>query len=628
MASLPSGTVTFLFTDIEGSTRLLQQLGNRYADVLADYRRLLHDAVQDRGGLEVDNQGDAFFFAFSSARDAVAAAVTAQQAISTHAWPRGALVRVRMGLHTGEALATETRYVGIDVHRAARIGATGHGGQVLVSDTTHALVARDLPEIMSLRDLGEHRLKDLAHPHHLFQVVVADLPADFPPLKSLDTLPNNLPRQLTSFIGRERETAEIKRQFTTTYLLTLTGTGGSGKTRLGLQVAADVIDEFPDGVWWVDLAALADPPLVPQTVASTLSLREQPGRPLIETLLEHLQPRTLLLVLDNCEHLLFACAQLVDALLRGCPHFKTLVTSREGLGIAGETLYPVPSLSTPDPQRVPPPEQLAHYEAVQLFTERAMAIQPTFRVTQRNAEAVAQVCRRLDGIPLAVELAAARVKVLPVDQIASRLDDQFRLLTGGSRMALPRHQTLRAAMDWSHNLLSDPERTMLRRLSVFAGGWTLEAAEAVCMGEGVEATDPLDLMTRLVDKSLVIAEARDGQGRYRLLETVRQYSRDRLLESGEAEVVRKRHRDFFLALGESAETHRGGPNQVMWLDRLEAEHDNLRAALEWSLGGGDAEAALRLAKGCTRLLERGPSGAGSGPVCGGRSTLVLAGVGA
>ena len=389
--------------------------------------------------------------------------------------------------------------------------------------------------------------------------------------------------------------------------MTLTGAGGSGKTRLAVQVAADVLEDYADGAWWVELAALTDPSLVPQTVAAVLTLREQPGRPLIETLVDHLRPRASLLVLDNCEHLLAACAQLVDGLLRGCPRLNILVTSREGLGIAGETLYPVPSLPVPDPQQVLPFQQLIQYEVVQLFAARATAVLPTFRVTQQNAQAVVQICRRLDGIPLAVELAAARVKVLPVEQIASRLDDQFRLLTGGSRVALARHQTLRAAMDWSHNLLSSQERAMLRRLSVFAGGWTLDAAEAVCIGDDVIASEVLDLLTRLVDKSLVVAEEHDGRGRYRLLETIRQYGRDRLMESGDAEHVRTRHRDFFFVLLEEAGLRLGwhageeagpglgwhaGPEQASWLDQLEAEYDNLRAAMEWALGTGSMEAIL------------------------------------
>jgi predicted ATPase/class 3 adenylate cyclase/tetratricopeptide (TPR) repeat protein len=603
MAALPTGTVTFLFTDIEGSTTLLQRLGDRrYAEVLADHRRLLRDAFAEGHGQEIDTQGDAFLVAFSRARDAVATAVAAQRVLTGQAWPDGATLRVRMGLHTGEPVSEADGYVGLDLHRAARICSAGHGGQILVSDAVSGLLAHDLPPGITLRDLGTHRLKDLKDPEHLFQIVHPDLPNDFPSLKTLDVHPHNLPRQLTSFIGRAKEMAEVRQLLATASLVTLTGIGGAGKTRLALQLAAGVLQEYVDGAWWVELAPLADPQLVPQTLVSTLNLRAQPGRPLIDTLVDHLQPRASLLVLDNCEHLLSACAQLADVLLRRCPRLKMLATSREGLGIAGETLYPVPSLSVPDSQRALPLGQLARYEALQLFAARAAAVLPTFTVTERNANAVAQICRRLDGIPLAVELAAARVKVLPVEQMASRLDDQFRLLTGGSRVALPRHQTLRAAMDWSHNLLAEPERAVLRRLSVFAGGWTLEAAEAVCVGEDVKASDVLDLLTRLVDKSIVIAGEQDGKGRYRLLEPIRQYARDRLLESGETEAIRRRHRDFFFALLEEASPHLewgAGAEQVTWFDRLGPEYDNLRGALEYTLGTAGPEAIF----GAVRLLH-------------------------
>jgi predicted ATPase/class 3 adenylate cyclase len=594
MTGLPTGTVTFLFTDIEGSTRLLQALEDRYADALADHRRLLRDAFQANGGDEVDTQGDAFFVAFPRARDAVAAAIAAQRGLFSHAWPEGAALRVRMGVHTGEPLRADTGYVGMDVHRAARICAAAHGGQIVLSEATRILVEDDLPEGVSLRDLGEHRLKDLARPQRLSQVIVAGLSADFPPLKSLNIVPNNLPVHLTSFIGRERELAEVKRLLSETRLLTLTGWGGAGKTRLALQVAAEVLEGFQDGVWLVELAPLSDSDLVPQTVAAAMNVREQPGRPILATLREYIAQKHILLVLDNCEHLVAACARLADALLRTCPNLRILATSREPLGIAGETSWRVPPLSLPDLQRLPSPEGLSAYEAVRLFIERAVAVLPTFSVTNENAPWIAQVCHRLDGIPLAVELAAVRVKGLSVEQIAARLDDRFRLLTGGSRTALPHHQTLRAAIDWSHDLLSDPERIVLRRLAVFAGGCTVEAAEAVCGGDGIDTAEVLDLLLRLVDKSLVVAEEEEGKARYRMLETVQQYGRERLREAGEVEAVRRRHRDWYLELAERAEPRLLGEEQAAWLDRLEQEHANLRAALTWSVESGGTEAALRL----------------------------------
>ncbi len=597
MPSLPTGTVTFLFTDIEGSTTLLQRLGDRqYAEVLAEHRRLLRAAFEEGNGREVDTQGDAFLVAFSRARDAVGAAVAAQRALTKHAWPDGASLLVRMGLHTGEPVTETGGYVGLDVHRAARICSAGHGRQILLSHAVSVLAARDLPPGVTLRDLGTHRLKDLREPERLFQVVHLDLPADFPLLKSLDARPNNLPIQLTGFIGRTGEIAEVKRLLGAARLVTLTGSGGAGKTRLALQVAVGVVESHRDGVWLAELAPVADPALVPEIVASALKVPEQPGRDMTGTLVDALRPKTVLLVLDNCEHLLAACRDLAAALLRTCPQVRILATSREGLGVPGETLWRVPSLSLPDDSRhLPPPEELVLYDAVRLFVDRAVATAPGFAVTGENAPAVAEVCQRLDGIPLAIELAAARVKVLAVEQIAARLDDRFRLLTGGSQTALPRHQTLRGAIDWSYNLLSEPERVLLRRLSVFAGGWPLEAAEWVSAGGRVETASVLDLLTSLVDKSLVLAETQHGEARYRLLETVRRYARDRLVEADEEADVRTRHRAWCVTLAEQTPTELRGPRQRLWLDRLKVEHDNLRAAFAWSRDDpGGAEAVLRL----------------------------------
>ena len=598
MKNLPTGTVTFLFTDIEGSTALLQQLKAAYAAVLMECRRLVRTAVQERGGQEVDTEGDAVFAAFPSAREALLAAVSAQLHILRHPWPDGATVRVRMGLHTGEATIAEGSYVGMDVHRAVRICAAAHGGQILLSETISALVRKDLPDGVSLRDLGEHRLKDLTHHHRLFQVVAFDLPVAFPPIRSLDALPNNLPRQLTSFIGREKEIVEVKRLLSAAYLVTLTGSGGAGKTRLALQVAADVVEAFPEGVWLAELAPITDPVLVPKTVASATNVPEQPGRGMTETLVDALRPKTLLLVLDNCEHLLAACRDLAAALLRRCPQVRILVTSREELGVPGEALWRVPSLSLPDTGHPVNAEDLMLYEAVRLFADRAVATNPRFSVTSENAPAVARVCQRLDGIPLAIELAAARINVLAVEQIADRLDDRFRLLTGGSPILLPRQQTLRAAIDWSYNLLTGPERVLLGRLAVFAGGWTLDAAETVCAGTPVKTGNVLDLLTSLVDKSLVSAETRQGDARYRLPETLRRYAHEKLAEAGDAAALRRRHTDWFLRMAEEAQTHVTGPATATWLRRLEREHDNFRAALEWITSEGrpeDWERGMRLA---------------------------------
>jgi predicted ATPase/class 3 adenylate cyclase len=607
VAGPPTGIVTFLFTDIEGSTSLLQHLGDqRYAGVLAEHRDILRTAFQTGRGHEVDTQGDSFLVAFGSARDAVATAAAAQHAVNAHPWPEGAPIRVRMGIHTGEPTVSGGGYVGLDVHRAARIMAVGYGGQILLSQTARDLIEHDLPEGVMVRDLGEHRLKDLTRPEHIFQIVIPDLPAEFPPLKTLDIISNNLPILLTTFIGREREIEDVRRLLAKTRLLTLMGTGGAGKTRLSIQVAADLIDQFQKGVWLVELAPLTDPALVVQTVATTFQVREAAGRSLLDLLVDYLQSKSLLLVLDNCEHLVAACAHLTSALLRASPNLKILATSREALGVAGEVTYQVPPLSRPDPRRAQSLAQLNEFESVQLFVERGVHSQPRFALTDTNAKAVAQICNRLDGIPLAIELAAARVKVLSVEQIATRLDDRFRLLTGGSRTGLPHHQTLRAAMDWGYELLSEEERTLLRRLAVFAGGFNFEAVEAICTGDGVEMFAILDLLTSLVDKSLVVAEGLNGDIRYRLLETIRQYGLEKLRRSSDISAVHGRHLAWYLDLAERAEPELRGPDQKGWLSQLEMEHDNLRAALEWTkVGEGCAEAGLRLAGALHRFWAMG-----------------------
>jgi predicted ATPase/class 3 adenylate cyclase len=601
-AGLPSGTVTFFFTDMEGSTALLQALGDRrYAETLETCRRILREVTRAAGGHEINVVGDAYFAAFPRAGDGLRAAVDAQRRILTHAWPGGGPIRLRMGLDTGEAMGAEMDYVGIVVHRAARICAVGHGGQILVSGVTRDLIEEDLPPGVALRDLGRHRLKDLAHAQHLFQVVADGVAADFPPLRSLDARLNNLPLQLTGFVGREREKAEVRRLLLGSRLLTLTGAGGAGKTRLALQVAAETVEEFADGVWLVELAALSDPALVPHAMAAALNETEQPGRSIEDTLASALRDRQALLVLDNCEHLVAKCAHLSEALLRDAPRLRILATSREALGVAGEVEWQTPPLSLP-PIAGASAEALTESESVRLFVARAAAGRPGFAVNAPNAQIVGQICRRLDGIPLAIELAAALVRVLSVEQIAARLDDRFQLLTRGSRTALPHHQTLAATMDWSYQLLSETERALLRRLSVFAGGWTLDAAEAICAHDGLGTAGMPALHAQLAAKSLLIVEDQDGETRYRLLETIREYAQDRLVEAGEAAAMRARHRDWYLALAERAQPDLRGPGQGLWLERLETEHDNFRSALEWSATDeGGTDEGLRLA-GALRVL--------------------------
>jgi predicted ATPase len=441
--------------------------------------------------------------------------------------------------------------------------------------------------------MGEHRLKGLVNLEHLWQMVAPDLAADFPPLQSLNALPSNLPIQLTSFVGREKEIAEVQRLLDTTRLLTLTGSGGAGKTRLSLQVGAECLNQFSNGVWFVELAPVADPTLVPQTLLSIFNLREDSHRSALEVLIDYLRAKTLLIVLDNCEHLIEACAQISESLLRACPKLHILASSREALGIAGEAAYRVPSLNTPDPAHLPSLDKLEKVDSIRLFIERAATAKPGFTLTKDNASSLAQICFRLDGIPLAIELAAARVKVLSPEQIAARLDDRFRLLTGGSRTALPRQQTLRAMIDWSYSLLSEQEKTLFRRLAVFVGGWTLEAAESVC-GEERSGFDVLNLLTRLVDKSLVFIEESTGEIRYHRLETIRQYSREKFLETDEVEAVRDRHLDFFVQFAELVDENLKGGDQVVWQNRMSAEQDNLRVALEWGLSR-NPDSALRIA---------------------------------
>ena len=470
MPDLPSGTVTFLFTDIEGSTRLLEEFPEAQRAALLRHGALLRAAIDGNGGAVFETIGDGYYAVFALPADAVAAALRAQRDLQAEPWGVLGQLKVRMVLHSGAVERQGDRYYGPPLYRCARLLALAHGGQVLLSAATSQLVRGALPADSSLRGLGTHRLKDLAAPEEVFQLLHPALPADFGPLRSIETLPTNLPIQMTSFVGRDQEMAELMDQLRTSRILTLTGAGGVGKTRLAIQTAADLIDRYPDGVWLAEFAPLSDPSLVAREVASSLGVHEQHGRRLLDSLVDYLRPKELLLVLDNCEHLVEACAELADRLARACPGVQILATSREALGVAGEVDWRVPSLAVPDAQPLAATDQLIDCEAVRLFVDRAAAATPAFRLTDEHASAVAEVCRRLDGIPLAIELAAARVKVLSTEQIASRLDNLFTLLTGGNRLALPRQQTLQAMVDWSYDLLSEPEQRLFNRLSVFAGG--------------------------------------------------------------------------------------------------------------------------------------------------------------
>ncbi len=607
LTALPTGAVTFLFTDIEGSTALWEQDGAQMSQALAEHDALARRVIHSHHGAVVKMTGDGVHAAFEDALDAVAASVDLQQALVDSAATRGLPLRVRCGLHTGVVERRDNDYFGSPVNRAARIMGAAHGGQVLLSQAVVDAVRERLPAAVSLRDLGKVRLKDLSTPEHVYQVAHPQLRQEFPALRSLEASPNNLPQQATSFIGRQQELGELQQLLARSRLLTLTGSGGCGKTRLCLQVAADSLEQYPDGVWLVELGPLVDPCLVPQTVATLLGLKEASDKPIAATLTEYLKDKRLVLLLDNCEHLRDACAQLADMLLRECPQVKILASSREALGIRGEQAYRVPSLSLPDPTLDHMPASVASFEAVQLFTDRALLARADFRVTQKNAAAVASVCHRLDGIPLAIELAAARLRSLSVEEIHRKLDQRFLLLTGSSRTVPHRQQTLRAAIDWSYDLLSDVEKALFCALSVFAGGWTLEAAEEVCAGEGIESQEVLDLLTSLVDKSLVVAEERAAVTRYRFLETVHQYATEHLQGLGKDAHWCRRHLAHFLALAEAAEPQLTGKDQQAWLDRLETEHDNLRLALARSTGAaGDRESGLRLTTALSRFwLVRG-----------------------
>ena len=583
----PSGTVTFLFTDIEGSTQLWEKHPEAMGTALSQHDALMRAAIETNRGEIVKSTGDGFHAVFASALDGMLAVVEAQSSLQSQAWPETGPLRVRMALHTGEGELREGDYYGTAVNRAARLMAVAAGGQCLVSQTTAGLIQDSLPDHTSLDDLGEHRLKDLVRPERIFQVVAPGLQKEFPPLKTLNAYRHNLPVQLTSFVGREKELGDTCRLLKGTHLLTLTGPGGTGKTRLALRTAAEVMPDFPDGAWLVELASLAGPSYILPAVATIFNLREIPGRSLSTVVVDYLRSKTLLLVLDNCEHLIETCAKLADELLRACPHLKIIASSREALGVAGETSYRVPSLALPGAGEQKP-EKLMQSESARLFIERAQAAKPDFTLTGSNAPAIAAICRRLDGIPLALELAAVRVKLLTPEQIAARLDNRFSLLVGGSRAALPRQQTLRALIDWSYDLLSEDERWLLRQLSVFAGGWTLEAAEAVCTGP-----DVLSLLMQLVNKSLVSVDEAESEARYRLLETIRQYTLEKLLEAGEASQARSRHLEYYLYLAEEAEPKLLGGEMIAALNQLDIEQDNLRMALEWAMEKNPL-AALRL----------------------------------
>jgi predicted ATPase/class 3 adenylate cyclase len=585
-----------LFTDIEDSTKLWERSPQAMQAALVRHDEILRRAIEDRGGYVFKTVGDAFCCAFPTAPDALEAALESQRLLLKERWAESTPLRVRMALHMGTAEERDEDYFGPPVNRVARLLSAAHGGQVLLSLPTHEMVRDQLPAGMSLAELGEHRLKDLFRPERVFQLSAPGLPVEFPPLRTLDTYRNNLPLQPTPLVGREKEVSEVcdLLRGTETRLLTLTGPGGTGKTRLALQAAADLLDDFPDGTFFVPLATLSEAELFLSTVAETLGVRETGEQPLDESLKDYLKERHLLLVLDNFEQVLGA-APTVTELLAGAPGLKVLATSRAPLGLYGEQEYAVPPLSVPDVRHLPDFKTLSQYEAVRLFIERAKSAKADFEVTDESAPAVAEICVRLDGLPLAIELAAARIKMLPPKAMLQRLSSRLKLLTGGARDLPVRQRTLRGAIEWSHTLLGDGEKTLFARMAVFSGGRTLEAVEAVCDAQGDLPVDSFEGVSSLLDKSLLRQEeGPEGEPRFVMLETIHEYAREKLQESGEAEEIGRAHTEYFLALAEEAEPELVGTDQVSWMDVLEAEHDNLRAALSRSLEAGDSGSALRI----------------------------------
>jgi len=575
----PPRTLTFLFTSVEAGTD---------AAAIERHNALLREAITRHGGNAFRVVDDAFCVAFADATSAVLAAADAQRALSAQP-----AIHVRMGLHSGAVEDTENEDLsGPALARATRVMTAAHGGQILLTAATVALLDRAASPGGELRDLGDHTLRGFTRPERIYQLAVAGLPSDFPPIRTQEAMRTNLPPSLTAFVGRRQELAEVRRKVRRSRMVTLVGAGGTGKTRLSLEASRELSDDFPDGVWLVELAPLADPALIPRAIAAALAARAEGDAPPMTLIESTLRDQRVLLLLDNCEHVVEEAANVAQTLLRSLPQLHVLATSREPLSIEGETSYRVPSLTVPGAHESPAAPDVIASEAGQLFVERAIAVEPAFALTDRNAAAVAQVCRRLDGIPLAIELAAARLTALSVEEIAQRIDDRFHLLTGGLRTALPRHRTLRALVDWSYSLLSARERSVLDMLSVFAGSFSLASAEQVCAGDAIGATRVLDALEPLIAKSLVIAEMHDGtQTRYRLLETIRQYASEKLIESGRADATRRRHFDYFLHLGEIGADALRGPLALEWLDRLEAEHDNLRAALDWSADADPANYA-------------------------------------
>ncbi len=581
----------------------MQQLGQGYVELQMVHHELLREAFRSNEGRELRTEGDSFFCVFASALDACHAAAAAQQSFAEHRWPEGGALRVRIGLHTGEAPLMGDEYIGLDVHHAARIAGAAYGGQVLVSEATQALVAGRLPERLQLRDLGLHRLRDLAGTEHLYQLLVEGVPDVFPALRTLDGTPNNLPTQLTSFVGRSEMVARAKRLVETSRLLTLTGPGGIGKTRLSLQVAAETFDQFPDGVYFIALSAVRDPEVIPSVIAQAIGIPMTGNRLPLDMVIEHLRSRKTLLVIDNFEQLLPEAAGFPSTLLQASPNLKVIVSSRAPLRAYGEHEFPVEPLLIPDSTTHPSLDILSQYEAVKLFIERATAAKPDFYATNENAPAIAGICERVDGLPLAIELAAARIKLFSPQALYSRLEKSFSALGVGARDLPSRQQTLTGAIAWSYDMLDAPGRRLLARFSVFARGAGLEQAGAVCGPAEEVGDDVVTGLDELADQSLLRRVPDVEEPRLLMLQTIREFGAERLQESGEAEVIRDRHAEAFAAMAEEVEGRLLGSERKAQLDRLARDHDNLRAALDWCISGHRTELALRLASAMWRFWQ-------------------------
>ena len=610
MTELPSGTVTFLFTDLVGSTRLWEEHPDAMQEALARHDELLRAAIEAHDGYVVKTTGDGFHAVFASARDALGTAIAAQCSLGAEPWELTGPLRVRMGVHTGEGEQRDGDYYGPALNRAARIMSVGHGGQVLCSRPTAELAGDALPEGCSLVDLGEQRLRDLSRPEVVFQVVHPELRSDFPRLQSLDAFPGNLPVQLTSFVGRDEVVSGVAKALTESRLVTLTGVGGVGKTRLALQVAAEVLPTFADGVWLCELAATNDADLLVQVVVAALAVQPRAGRSLTESVRDYLAGKQALIVLDNCEHLLDEAAAMAEAMVRAAPRVRVLATSREPLGVAGERLLGVPSLRVASASE-PGLEEIAACEAVRLFMERAEATRSGLELDATNAGQIVEICRRLDAIPLAIELAAARVTSMSPNEIAGLLDERFRLLTGGRRRGVERHQTLRATVEWSYSLLDERDRVVFDRLGVFAGSFDADAATGVAGDDELEAWDVRDALDDLAAKSMIqLDDGPDATTRYRLLETLRQYALERLDDTGRTEEHRRRHAEHYAGFAEAAGPALRGPAEAIWAPRFDAELDNLRAAVAWALDAelqADAELGIRIITPLIRQDDFRPS---------------------